>query len=111
MAGDGWKGGFETEIVTGPKDEQELREERERRAREELEAEELARASAGCLVPKLKGQSLRTSKRRLKEAHCTIGKVRKRKGATAKTGKVVKQDPKPGTVLAGGAPVNLTVGE
>ena len=54
---------------------------------------------------------MRASKRRLKEAECTIGKVRKRKGATAKTGKVVKQGPKPGTVLVGGASINVTLGE
>lgn len=110
VAGEGWEGGFKTEIVTGPKDEQELREERERRAREELEAEELVRASGRCLVPKLKGRSLRASKRRLKEAECTIGEVRKRKGVIARTGKVVKQGPKPGTVLAGGASINVTLG-
>jgi sugar lactone lactonase YvrE len=42
VAGSGWEGGFSTEIVTRPQDEQELREERERIEREEREAREQA---------------------------------------------------------------------
>jgi sugar lactone lactonase YvrE len=38
VAGAGWKGGFTTELIEGPKDEQELKEERERILKEEQEA-------------------------------------------------------------------------
>jgi beta-lactam-binding protein with PASTA domain len=36
--------------------------------------------------------------------------VKKRKGATGATGKVVKQSAKPGTILAPGAKVKVTLG-
>lgn len=111
--GPGWQGGFHTEVVVGPKDEQELREERERVAREEWEALRGAGeggASEECLVPRLRGRSLKAAKRRLTKADCTIGKVKKPKGVTARTGRVVKQNPKPGVVLASGTAVRVTLG-
>ena len=115
LSGEGWEeGNSHVEIVTGPKDETELREERERIAREEREATRgggKEEASARCLVPRLKGRSLKASKRGLRHADCKLGKVKKLKGATAKTGRVLSQSPKPGLELAPGATVNLTLGE
>jgi len=64
----------------------------------------------GCKVPKLKGKKLKASKKKLKKADCRTGKVKKRKGATGSSGKVVKQSPKPGTILPPGAKVKLTLG-
>jgi PASTA domain/IPT/TIG domain len=64
----------------------------------------------GCKVPKLKGKKLKASKKKLKKADCRTGKVKKRKGATGSSGKVVKQSPKPGTILPPGARVKLTLG-
>lgn len=112
IAGTGWEGGVQTEVIAGPKDEQELREERERIAREEWEAMESADkgAPAGCLVPKLKGRTLRRSKRWLRNADCRIGKVRKLHSATAQTGRVIRQNPRPGAVLAPGTSVSVTLG-
>jgi hypothetical protein len=109
IAGEGWEGGIVTEVVPGPKDEQQLREERERKAREEREAAESAHDDLQCLVPRLKGRRLRRSKRELREAGCTIGRVTIRKGASAKTGQVVRQSPKPGALLGPGAPVNVVL--
>lgn len=63
-----------------------------------------------CLVPKLAGRSLAASRKRLGAANCKIGRVSKRRGATARTGKIVKQNPKAGVVLAGGASVGVTLG-
>jgi hypothetical protein len=119
IAGAGWEGGYVTERVTGPKDETELREERERIAREEREAAQRTSApSAGqeedhedCLVPRLKGLSLKISKKRLRQADCRLGKLRKLKAAIANTGKVVDQDPRPGTVLAAGDKVSVKIGQ
>ena len=54
-----------------------------------------------CTVPKLKGKTLKVSKRKIKGADCKVGKVTKRKGAKASTGKVVAQNKKPGTVRTG----------
>jgi len=62
-----------------------------------------------CKVPNLKGKKLKRAKKRSRKALCKVGKVKKIEGATAKTGKVVKQRPKPGKVLAPGAKVKLTL--
>ncbi len=114
VEGEGWEGGFHTEVVIGPPDEAELREQRERIAREEWEAAQRAAAQQAavktCRVPRLTGASLKASRRRLEAADCGIGKVTKRKGATANSGHVVDQHPRPGTVLASGAAVALTLG-
>jgi IPT/TIG domain/PASTA domain len=64
-----------------------------------------------CTVPRLKGRSLKASKKRIKAADCKIGKVTKKKGAKVATGKVVGQSRKPGTVLAAGTVVNVTLGK
>ena len=53
-------------------------------------------AYEGCNVPKLSSQKLKASKRKSKKADCKIGSVKKTGDATAKTGKVIKQNPKPG---------------
>lgn len=65
---------------------------------------------AHCVVPKLKGKKLKAAKKRLRRADCKIGHVGKRKGVSAKTGKVVKQKPKPGKVLPAGSTVKVTLG-
>ena len=113
VEGEGWDDGFQTEVVVGPKDEQELKEERERIARERQEAleREWGRETgrSACLVPRLKGKSLNASKKLLRAAGCLIGNVRKLKGATARTGRVVKQHPRPNRSLELWATVDLTL--
>jgi hypothetical protein len=64
-----------------------------------------------CTVPKLKGKSLKASKTMIKGAGCKFGKVTKKKGAKAATGKVVGQSRKPGTVLPAGTVVGVTLGK
>jgi hypothetical protein len=64
-----------------------------------------------CIVPKLTGKKLKASKKRLKKSDCRVGKVKKLGDATAKTGKVVKQSPKPGKVLAPGSKVSVNLGQ
>jgi IPT/TIG domain len=85
-------------------EQREINEQREleRREREERRLEH-------CIVPRLKGKRLRASRRALFVAQCMVGKVRKTRGATAKTAKVVGQKPPPGTVLRLEAKVNLTL--
>lgn len=107
-AGAGWAGGFQSEIVVGPKDEKELREERERAERERNQRDA---AAASCRVPNLKGLKLKASKIRLRRANCSVGKVRKRAGIGAKVGRVVAEYPAPGGVLAPGTSVNMTLGK
>jgi hypothetical protein len=65
---------------------------------------------AHCDVPKLKGKKLKAAKKMLRAADCRVGNVRKLEGASAKTGKVVKQKPKPGKVLAPGSKVSVELG-
>ena len=64
----------------------------------------------GCLVPKLKGVKLKGAKKRLRDAECLPGKVRRAQGVGANTGRVIKQKPRPGTLLAPGARVFMKLG-
>jgi hypothetical protein len=71
--------------------------------------EPLEGAGSRCVVPKLKGKKLKGSKRTLNKAGCRIGKVKKKRGTTASSGKVVKQSQRPGKVLRLKAKVSLTL--
>jgi hypothetical protein len=64
-----------------------------------------------CTVPKLGGKTLKASKKKIKAADCRVGKVTRRKGAKAESGKVVGQSKKPGTVLPAGNVVKVTLGK
>jgi beta-lactam-binding protein with PASTA domain len=59
--------------------------------------------------PKLNGEKLKASKKKAKAADCKIRKVTKKEGATAKTGKVKKQSPKAGNILAPGTQAKLAL--
>jgi IPT/TIG domain-containing protein/PASTA domain-containing protein len=63
--------------------------------------------AASCKVPKLKGATLKQARKRLRRAHCKLGKVSGKKGRSAR---VVKQRPKPGKQLPAGGKVNLKLG-
>jgi hypothetical protein len=63
-----------------------------------------------CIVPNLKGKKLKAAKKKLRKAHCKLGKVKHAKGVTSKTGKVVKQNPKVGKQLAPGSKVSVKLG-
>ncbi|HEV7614732.1 MAG TPA: PASTA domain-containing protein [Solirubrobacterales bacterium] len=104
--------GYSTVVVIGPPDETELREAAERAAREKRKAEESVEEAPklSCVVPRLKSLSLRAAKAQIRSGQCEVGQLSKRRGATAATGKVVAQQPTPGTVLPAGAPVKLTFG-
>jgi len=65
---------------------------------------------ANCVVPNLVGKHLKAAKKKIRAAGCKVGNVVKLEGVTAKTGKVVKQSPKPGKVRAAGSKVNLKLG-
>lgn len=60
-----------------------------------------------CVVPKLKGKTLKVAKTKLKKADCKLGKVT---GHKSKTARVTKQSPKPGKVLRPGGKVNIKLG-
>jgi hypothetical protein len=67
-------------------------------------------ASDVCIVPRLGGNRLKGSKKRVRAAGCRVGKLSRRGGATARTGRVVKEAPKPGTVVPAGTKVKVTLG-
>jgi hypothetical protein len=60
-----------------------------------------------CIVPNLKGRSLKAGRRKLKKVDCKLGKVR---GHKSKSAKVKKQSAKPSKVLPPGSKVNVTLG-
>lgn len=62
----------------------------------------------GCVVPKLTGKKLKPGKEALRRNDCRVGTIKHRKG---KRGRVIKQNPKPGKVLAPETKVNVTVGK
>jgi len=63
----------------------------------------------GCKVPSVSGKKLKPAKRALKRAGCRLGKVTKVEGATARTGRVLRQHPSPGTLRVPGTKVKLTL--
>jgi uncharacterized delta-60 repeat protein len=62
-----------------------------------------------CIVPKLKGKTVKAAKKAIKRAHCSVGKVTKAFSAKVKKGRVISQKPKAGKKLAPGAKVKLKV--
>jgi hypothetical protein len=65
---------------------------------------------ATCNVPKLKGAKLKVSRRRARAANCKVGKVTKKRGVTSKSGEVIKQVPRPGSVAAAGTSITVRLG-
>jgi hypothetical protein len=69
-----------------------------------------APATSRCVVPNLHGKRLAAAKKAVAKARCALGRVTMLAGATAKSGVVSKQAPKPGTKLAAGSKVAMTLG-
>jgi hypothetical protein len=61
-----------------------------------------------CVVPKLKGKTVKAARSALTKSHCGIGKVTK-KFSKVKKGRVVSQKTPAGTKLAAGGKVNFAV--
>jgi PASTA domain/Glucodextranase, domain B len=62
-----------------------------------------------CVVPRLKGKTLRKAKRLLKHAHCRLGKVSRRVSTGVKPGRVIKARFKAGTRHRAGTRIRVTV--
>ena len=62
-----------------------------------------------CVVPKVKGVTLRVAKRRIKRHDCRVGKIKHAFSARVKKGHVISQKPKAHRLRAHGARVRLTV--
>lgn len=78
------------------------------REEEEAKAEAASRLSS-CIVPALKGDTLRAARRAIEKAHCRLGEVRephRHRGTLV----VVNQSRRHGAKLAGGTVIVLTMG-
>jgi IPT/TIG domain/PASTA domain len=65
-----------------------------------------------CVVPKIKNRTLKVTKTLLRRRGCKLGHVKKVEAPSPKkVGKVLKQQPAPGTILAPGSRVRIQLGE
>lgn len=110
IAGSGWEGGFQTVVVTGPPDEAELRALRELHEREAREAAYRQEEAEMCIVPRLKGKSLRAAKTQLRLAHCRPGALSAKRGKRLSSARVIRQHPRSGAVLSPSSAVDLMLG-
>ena len=62
-----------------------------------------------CVVPKLKGKTLRKAKRLLKRAHCRLGKVARKASRKVRAGRVIRSRFKAGTRHRVGTRVRVTI--
>lgn len=62
-----------------------------------------------CVVPKLKGLSLKKAKKALRKAHCKPGKVAHRSSGKIKKGRVIRGGKHRGAKLPAGSKVKLVV--
>jgi len=64
-----------------------------------------------CVVPAIKGKTLKRAKSALRRGGCKLGHVKKVNAPAKKVGKVLKQKPPAGKVLAPGARVRINLGK
>jgi hypothetical protein len=64
-----------------------------------------------CVVPAVKNKTLKKAKALLRRNGCKLGHVKKVQAPAKKEGKVLKQTPRPGKVLAPGARVRINLGK
>jgi hypothetical protein len=67
-------------------------------------------AGPSCDVPNVVRLKLAAAKSRIRDRHCSVGRITRKPSRPAKHGRVVRQSPEAGKTLANGAKVNLTVG-
>ena len=67
-----------------------------------------AHPSPACVVPKITGLSLRQARKRLAKAHCTLGRVSKRK-SHKRAWRIISQRPMAGSRHGNGSPVTVLV--
>ena len=64
---------------------------------------------ARCVVPNVRGRSLKHAKAAIRRSRCTTGRVRKVHSRSVRSGRVISQTPRAGARLAHGAKVNLVI--
>ena len=110
LDGPGWEGGFQTVVISGPPDEAELKALRELQEREARQAASRQEEAEACIVPKLKGKSLRAAKAQLRLAHCRPGTLSAKRARRLRSARVIREHPRSGAVRAPGSAVDLTLG-
>ena len=63
-----------------------------------------------CHIPRAVGLRLAFAKRRIRRAHCSVGRVRRTHSKPRRRGRVISQSPRPGSLRRAGYPVRLVVG-
>ncbi len=63
----------------------------------------------GCVVPKLRGDSLGAAKRALRRAHCALGKVTRKAGGKVRKGRVISSRPGKGAHRKRGARIAIVL--
>jgi hypothetical protein len=64
-----------------------------------------------CVVPRLRGMRLRAARRALSRSHCILAGVRNRQAQKRMQGRVVRQSPRAGAMVAGSARVSVVLGD
>jgi uncharacterized delta-60 repeat protein len=67
------------------------------------------RPPARCVVPNVRGKTLRVARSRIARARCTVGRVTRRSSQSLEQGRVISQRPQAGTRLSARGKVNLVV--
>jgi serine protease AprX len=62
-----------------------------------------------CIVPNVKGKTLRTARTTLTRRRCRLGRVTRAYSAKVRTGRIIRQSRRPGARLARGTRVNVVV--
>ena len=62
-----------------------------------------------CVVPNVRGKSLKDAKSRIRRAHCKTGRVTREYSRSVARGRVIAQKPKAGARMKQGAPIKLVV--
>lgn len=65
----------------------------------------------GCVVPQLRKYKLKAARNLLTGARCALGKVKRLRKASIRKGKIIRQSPAAGTILAPGSKVSVTLKE
>jgi len=69
----------------------------------------VSRGAPPCVVPRVRGKSLKATRRAMAAAHCAVGRINRAYSRTIRKGRVVTEKPGPGRKLHEGAKVVLTV--
>jgi hypothetical protein len=64
---------------------------------------------ADCIVPNVRGLTLRTARTRILLRNCSVGLVRRAYSTTVRSGRVIKQTPRAGMALGNGSEVDFVV--